>query len=164
MKACSRSYRRQTLIFNTAVMLLMIVLSMSVAFLPEYDNNADYMKQIHTFSGCENVEYYQSFQYKCLQDSALVLAVFAIFYGLVFLKNQERLMKVIRFKRNSKKYIIRLILSALMAAVPVAIFMNPLWKKIDLSDRNMAIMLFFLARCWTLFWEFCTSWFGTCFT
>lgn len=102
------------------------------------------MKHIHSFEGCKNVEYYQSFQYKCLQDGALVMAVFGIVYGLVFLRNQERLMKVIKYKRNSKKYIIRLILSALMAAIPVAIFMNPFWKKIDLPDQQMAIMLFFL--------------------
>jgi len=60
------------------------------------------------------------------------MAVFGIIYGLVFLRNQERLMKVIKFGRGSKKYIIRLLLSALFAIVPVAIFMNPLWKKIDL--------------------------------
>lgn len=41
-------------------------------------------------------------------------------------------MKVIKFERGSKKYIIRLILSAIIAAIPVAIFMNPLWKNIDL--------------------------------
>ena len=43
-------------------------------------------------------------------------------------------MKVIRYPRSSKKYILRLILSALLAVVPVAIFMNPFWKKLDLSD------------------------------
>lgn len=53
-------------------------------------------------------------------------------------------MKVISYKRNSRKYIIRLILSVLMAIVPVALFMNPLWKKLDLTDTNMAILLFFL--------------------
>ena len=60
------------------------------------------------------------------------MAVFGIIYGLVFLRNQETLMKVIKFERGSKKYIIRLILSAIIAAIPVAIFMNPLWKNIDL--------------------------------
>lgn len=53
-------------------------------------------------------------------------------------------MKVIRYPRSSKKYILRLILSALLAVIPVAIFMNPFWKKLDLSDSNMAVMLFFL--------------------
>jgi hypothetical protein len=65
-----------------------------------------------------------------LQDASLAMAVFGIFYGLVFLRNQERLMKVIKFPRGSKKYIIRLILSGLLAFIPVAIFMNPLWKKL----------------------------------
>lgn len=37
-------------------------------------------------------------------------------------------MKVIMYKRNSMKYVIRLILSVLMAIIPVALFMNPLWK------------------------------------
>ena len=53
-------------------------------------------------------------------------------------------MKAIRYPRASKKYIVRLILSALMAAIPVAIFMNPLWKKIDIPDSQKAVMLFFL--------------------
>lgn len=77
---------------------------------------------------------YQSFQYKCLQDSSLVMAVFGIIYGLTFLRNQERLMKVVAYPRSNKKYIIRLILSALFAAIPVALFMNPFWKKINLVD------------------------------
>lgn len=102
------------------------------------------MEHILSFEGCKGAEYYQSFEYKCLQDSSLVMAVFGIIYGLVFLRNQERLMKVIKFKRSSKKYIIRLILSALMAVIPVAIFLNPFWKKIDLPDKDMAIMLYFL--------------------
>lgn len=53
-------------------------------------------------------------------------------------------MKVVIYPRSTKKYIIRLILSAIFASIPVAIFMNPFWKKLDLSDENMAIMLFFL--------------------
>ncbi len=65
-----------------------------------------------------------------MQDASLAMAVFGIVYGLVFLRNQERLMKVIKYPRSSKKYIIRLVLSALLAVIPVAIFMNPLWKKL----------------------------------
>lgn len=38
----------------------------------------------------------------------------------------------------------RLLLSALLAVIPVAIFMNPLWKNIELDDPDMAVMLFFL--------------------
>lgn len=53
-------------------------------------------------------------------------------------------MKVVVYPRSTKKYIIRLILSAIFAAIPVAIFMNPFWKKVDLPDADMAIMLFFL--------------------
>lgn len=53
-------------------------------------------------------------------------------------------MKVIKYKRISKKYILRLIFSACLAVIPVAIFMNPFWKKIDLPDKQMAIMLYFL--------------------
>lgn len=53
-------------------------------------------------------------------------------------------MKAIKYPRTSKKYIIRLILSAILAIIPVAIFLNPFWKKIDLTDSQMAILLFFL--------------------
>lgn len=31
-----------------------------------------------------------------------------------------------------------------MALIPVIFFMNPLWKKIELPDDRMAIMLYFL--------------------
>jgi hypothetical protein len=79
------------------------------------------------------------------------MAVSGIIYGLVFLRKQERLMKVVSYERNSKKYILRLILSALMALIPVIFFMNPLWKKIDLSDDRMAIMLYFLQSSAMLF-------------
>ena len=53
-------------------------------------------------------------------------------------------MKVIKYPRSSKKYIMRLVLSALLAVIPVAIFMNPLWKTLNLTDSSMAVMLFFL--------------------
>lgn len=72
------------------------------------------------------------------------MAVFGAIFGLTFLKKQERLMKVISYPRSTKKYLIRLILSALFAGIPVAIFMNPFWKKIDLPVEKMSIMLYFL--------------------
>ncbi len=53
-------------------------------------------------------------------------------------------MKVVTYPRSSKKYILRLILSALLAIIPVAIFLNPFWKKIELPTEKMAVMLFFL--------------------
>lgn len=53
-------------------------------------------------------------------------------------------MRVIKFPRASKKYVLRLILSVLLAVVPVAIFMNPLWKKMNLPDEKMSIVLYFL--------------------
>lgn len=53
-------------------------------------------------------------------------------------------MRVIKFPRASKKYFLRLILSVLLAVVPVAIFMNPLWKKMSLQDEKMSIVLYFL--------------------
>lgn len=144
LRICNKAYRRQNLIVNTILVFVMLVLSLFIAFVPEYGNNDSYLEHIKTFQKCEGVKVYQSFQYKCLQDSSLVMAAFGAIYGLIFLKNQERLMKVVIYPRSTKKYIIRLILSAIFASIPVAIFMNPFWKKLDLSDENMAIMLFFL--------------------
>ena len=63
-------------------------LSLCVTFLPDFPRNDKYMQHIRSFEGCSNAKYYQSFQYKCLQDASLVMAVFGIIYGLVFLRNQ----------------------------------------------------------------------------
>lgn len=144
LRTCSRSYRRQNLIINTLLIFIMIVLSLLIAFVPDYEDNHEYFNHIKTFEGCKSVQLYQSFQYKCLQDSSLVFAVFGAIFGLTFLKKQERLMKVVIYPRSTKKYLIRLVLSAVFAAIPVAIFMNPYWKRIDLPDPQMAVMLFFL--------------------
>jgi len=62
------------------------------------------------------------------------MAVFGVILGLVFLKNQEKLMRVVTYPRSSKKYIFRLILSAIIAGIPVALFMNPFWKNIRIQD------------------------------
>lgn len=63
-------------------------------------------------------------------------------------------MKVIKYPRASKKYILRLILSALIATIPVAIFMNPFWKKIEMPDSQKATMLFFLQGAGLFFGNF----------
>lgn len=88
LKICSRTYRRQTIITSIAGILVMIGLSLIVAFVPAYGNNSDYFNRIKSTEGCENAEIYQSFQYKCLQDSSLAMAVFGVSLGLSFLRNQ----------------------------------------------------------------------------
>jgi hypothetical protein len=60
------------------------------------------------------------------------MAAFGILFGFIFLKKQQRTMKVIMYNRVSKKYFIRLGVTVGLALIPVALFMNPLWRNIEL--------------------------------
>jgi hypothetical protein len=73
-----------------------------------------------------------------------MMAAIGIIFGIRFLKNPSKLMKVTVHKRNSKEFLLRVILTILMALIPLGLLMNPLWKKIELSNDRMAIMLYFL--------------------
>lgn len=53
-------------------------------------------------------------------------------------------MKKTTFPRLSANFFKRLIITVLIALVPVIIFLNPFWKKIDLETRSKAILLWAL--------------------
>jgi hypothetical protein len=77
-------------------------------------------------------------------DSSVGLVSAGFAFGLVILKRQQRLMKVILYPRRSKKYMLRVIVAIVLGALPLAVFMNPLWSKIILPDTAMVFMLYFL--------------------
>ncbi len=43
LRICNKAYRRQNLIVNTILVFVMMVLSLFIAFVPEYGNNESYM-------------------------------------------------------------------------------------------------------------------------
>lgn len=119
---------KQTIIITIA-MLLSFLLELLLAYVPtyNYDSTFDFIVKINR---CNSVKYYKSFQYKCLEDSALLMAGFGLLVGLMFMNNPENLTKPLAYSRLSLKFVARILIMILLAAVPAAVFLNPLWVKI----------------------------------
>lgn len=126
---------KQTVIIMAA-MLASFLIELLITYLPTFDYESTFLF-ITAISGCGNVKYYKSFQYKCFEDSALLMAGFGLLIGLMFMGNPENLTKPLAYSRLSCRFVGRLLLMILLAAVPAAVFLNPLWAKI--TDENSAI-------------------------
>lgn len=121
-------------------MALCVLIDLLVFFLPNYDDSLFWDTIQHT-KGCEKVKLYKSFQYKCLEDSALIMAAFGLLIALLFMPLPHNLTLPLRYSRLSCKYAAKLGLMLLSAAVPVAAFLNPGWEQIptDLSGQALII-------------------------
>lgn len=120
---------KQTIIVTVAMMISFLI-ELLVTYVPTYNYEATFQFITTTYSGCANVKYYKSFQYKCLEDSALLMADFGLIIGLMFMRNPGNLTKPLAYTRLSFKYVGRLLIMIVLAAIPAAIFLNPLWAKI----------------------------------
>ena len=124
-------YRNYIIILNTIVMFICIIFMLLTLYIPNYKND-QYDPVIESFSRCKGFQTYASYQYKCFIDMSLLMAGFGIIYGLVFMKNQHNLLRKTTFPRLSKQFFKRLGLTLLVSAIPAVIFLNPLWKKINM--------------------------------
>jgi hypothetical protein len=97
-----------------------------IAYLPTYNFQATY-DYIITIKGCENTKYYKSFQYRCFEDSSILMAAFGLLFGLIFIKNPSNLIKPLQYSRLSLKFAAKLGIMIFVAAVPAAAFLNPFW-------------------------------------
>ena len=64
------------------VMVITFIIEILIAYVPTYDYSDTY-KYIISLSGCEKVKDYKSFQYKCFEDSSLLMAAFGLIVGLI---------------------------------------------------------------------------------
>jgi hypothetical protein len=113
-----------------------------IAYVPTYDfaGTFDYIQKI---KGCENVKYYKSFQYKCFEDSSLLMAAYGLVIGLIYMRNPENFTKPLAYGRCSAKFAAKLGLMILLAAIPAIIFLNPFWGNIPTSNAILAMIIWF---------------------
>lgn len=66
-----------TFILLTSIALITLCIEIVIALLISY-NNTPYITVIDSFKGCDGYKVYKSFQYKCLEDTAIIMAAIGI--------------------------------------------------------------------------------------
>lgn len=120
--------------------------------------NTSYINVIGTFSGCDGFAIYKSFQYKCLEDSALLMAAVGILLAFNLMRNPSHLHLQLDYTRLSLKFLAKIVVTLIIPVAILGIFANPLWTKLDLSNDGMSLLIwalqtigFFLATFFLIF-------------
>ena len=113
-----------------------ILLAMLLAF-----ENTNYINVISTFSGCDGYLIYKSFQYKCLEDSALLMAAVGILLAFNFMRNPSHLHLQLDYTRLSLKFLAKIVVTLIVPVAILGIFVNPLWDKIDLTNDGKSLLI-----------------------
>lgn len=129
---------------------LFYAIELLVALVPFYDTGI-YMSIINKTQGCQKVKSYQSFQYACLIGTSIIMASFGTIIGLNCMKRPSNLAQMLSYSRLSLRFLGKIIITICLGVVPLAIFLNPLWNRIQTSDigktmiewATMNIALFF---------------------
>ena len=103
--------------------------------------NTSYINMISNFSGCDGYLIYKSFQYKCLEDSALLMAALGILLAFNFMRNPSHLHLQLDYTRLSFKFLGKIVVTLIVPVAILAIFLNPLWNKIDLPDEGKSLLI-----------------------
>lgn len=111
-----------------------------VAMLMPFENTS-YINVIGTFSGCEGFLIYKSFQFKCLEDSALLMAAVGILLAFNYMRNPSYLHLQLDYTRLSLKFLAKIVVTLIIPVVILGIFVNPLWDKIDLSNDAKSLLI-----------------------
>lgn len=93
-------------------------------------HNLSYQQVISSIKGCDGWLVYKSFQYKCLEDSALLMAAVGILMAFNFMKNPAHLYLQLDYTRISLKFVAKIIVTLIIPIVTLLIFVNPLWNRI----------------------------------
>lgn len=64
--------------------MLTITLELLITLIPVY-NIVDYISVINATNGCQKIKQAKSFQYKCFEDSSLLMAAYGTLIGFLFL-------------------------------------------------------------------------------
>jgi hypothetical protein len=69
------------------------------------------------------------------------MADFGILISLLFMDDASNFAKPMEYSKCSLKYLLKLIIMIISAAIPVAIFLNPLWTKITTDNTGLALII-----------------------
>ncbi len=69
------------------------------------------------------------------------MAAFGLTVGLIYMKDPQNLTKPLAYTRKSCKYVGKLAIMILLAAIPAIIFLNPFWGDINTPNQYLALIL-----------------------
>lgn len=69
------------------------------------------------------------------------MAGVGIVFSLILTKDPSIFVRPLAYSRLSLRFVARFIILIVFAAIPLAIFLNPLWAKIDVSVSSLAVIL-----------------------
>ena len=72
---------------------------------------------------------------------AIIMAAFGIVVSLMFTKNPSIYVRPLAYSRFSLKFLAKLLIQLFLAVVPLAIFVNPGWQKIDIDIAWLSFIL-----------------------
>ncbi len=137
-------FRSQKSIFTTIILVCISCMSFCaevlISMLIPYPNTT-YIDVIGSTQGCDGFLVYKSFQFKCLEDSALLMAAVGILFAFNMIKNPAHLYLQLDYTRISWRFLGKIIVTLIIPIITLAIFVNPLWNNIDLSDDSKALLI-----------------------
>lgn len=146
-----------TFILCLVAICIFFAIELLVALVPEY-NTGIYFTIIKNTKGCEGAKEYSSFQYACLMGTAIIMAGFGTIIGLSCMKKPFNLAKPLDYSRISLKFLAKFIITIIITVIPLIIFMNPLWGRIETTDIGKTMIkwaiqnvAFFLATFFIVF-------------
>jgi hypothetical protein len=137
-------FRSQKSLLTNIVLFCIVCVSICTAILLAMlltFENTNYINVISTFSGCDGYLIYKSFQYKCLEDSALLMAAVGILLAFNFMRNPSHLHLQLDYTRLSLKFLAKIVVTLIVPVAILGIFVNPLWDKIDLTNDGKSLLI-----------------------
>ena len=139
----NRKYHSFAVLMVTALcMTLSIVL---FAAIPHEDD--PYWQTIQHTDGCGKAKLHKSFQYKCLQDSSLLMVASGLLVGLIWTPRPDHLLRPLAYSHRSLTWARKILLMIVAAGVPVLTFMLPLFFDLSLAPLARAIGAWLLQGC-----------------
>lgn len=108
--------------------------------LVSYENDT-YWDVIQSTQGCEGTKLIRSFQYRCLQDMAIMMAGVGMAVGLMGVERPGNLVSKLAYSRCSSKFLGRVLLQLTLSGLPLIVFVNPLWYRIEMEVQWLAVVL-----------------------
>lgn len=129
------------LLVTIAIALQQTLLTYLPTYYPPNDPSNEWILNITSRSKCSNYNYQTSFFYRCFQDESIGFGIPALLVALSVTLNGQYLLKKFAHSRKTLKYWAYLGVIILTSLVPVAIFLNPFWKRIDSPNLPVIIWI-----------------------
>ena len=127
--------KKRNLLLLLGLTVFMAAQQILQAYLPTYNPPNDpinpWISTIAARPGCSSFRYETSFFMRCFQDQSIAFGIPAFLLSLSITHNGFTLLKKLSYPKCSLKFLMYMVTTLVIAAVPLAIFLNPLWKKIN---------------------------------